>query len=291
MMASSPSHKFGQIIGGFLEYSVRDLLQSFADNNDLYLDYVHSRAARQHKKTVEWTDNKGNRHRLDYVLEKNGSETTLGLPKAFIESAWRRYTKHSRNKAQEIQGAIIPLAENYCNEHPFLGVILGGDFTVGSLTQLESHGFSVLYFPYESIIKAFATVSIDAYFEENTPDEDFEQKVISFEALDHQEIKQIRDKLHGIHCEDIKRFMTDLDVSINRKIKEIVVLPLHGESHIINNISEAITFLDNYDTVTNSIEFVKFELIVRYTNGDRIEASFKDKLAAKDFLKQFTPLK
>ena len=45
----------------------------------------------------------GNVHDLDYVFEQGGTEATIGQPKAFIEIAWRRYTKHSRNKAQEIQ--------------------------------------------------------------------------------------------------------------------------------------------------------------------------------------------
>ena len=46
----------------------------------------------------------------DYVLERGGTDTVRGLPAAFIETAWRRYTKHSRNKAQEIQGAVLALA-------------------------------------------------------------------------------------------------------------------------------------------------------------------------------------
>jgi hypothetical protein len=55
---------------------------------------------------------------LDFVLEKDGSVVTRGTPIAFIETAWRRYAKHSRNKAQEIQGAIIPLLETHRNYAP-----------------------------------------------------------------------------------------------------------------------------------------------------------------------------
>jgi hypothetical protein len=47
---------------------------------------------------------------------------------AFIETAWRRYTRHSRNKAQEIEGAIGPLAETFAHARPFLGAILAGQF-------------------------------------------------------------------------------------------------------------------------------------------------------------------
>lgn len=53
----------------------------------------------------------GNAHDLDFVLERGGSDDKIGMPAAFIETAWRRYTKHYRNNAQEIQGALEPLAE------------------------------------------------------------------------------------------------------------------------------------------------------------------------------------
>ena len=85
---------------------------------------------------------------------RNGTDNEIGQPIAFIEVAWRRYTKHSRNKAQEIQGAILPLAEKYRWNNPFLGTVLAGVFTAGSLEQLKSQGFHVLYFPYETLVRA-----------------------------------------------------------------------------------------------------------------------------------------
>jgi hypothetical protein len=118
-MAESPSHKFGQIIGDVLEVAIEPVLSLFAQENGLYLDKKGPRPARKGMK-VSWTDLSGNVHDLDFVLEKNGSLTKIGTPVAFIESAWRRYTKHSRNKAQEIQGAILPLAATYQNSAPFI---------------------------------------------------------------------------------------------------------------------------------------------------------------------------
>ena len=38
-MAESPAHKFGQIIGNFLEDFIAPFLITFAEDNDLYLDY------------------------------------------------------------------------------------------------------------------------------------------------------------------------------------------------------------------------------------------------------------
>src|SRR5580704_1075007 len=112
-MAQSPSHTFGQKIGELLEDLLHPLLLQVAEKHGLYLDYQHARAARANRKKVAWRDNKGNSHDLDFVLEAGGSESEVGTPRAFIECAWRSYTKHSRNKAQELQGAIIPLAETF----------------------------------------------------------------------------------------------------------------------------------------------------------------------------------
>lgn len=181
-VAASPSHKFGQIIGDLLEAATREPLHGVAAEFGLYFDDKHSRPARGGKIKVAWTDLKGNVHDLDYVFEEGGSETTIGRPRAFIEIAWRRYTKHSRNKAQEIQGAIGPLAETYAYSHPFLGVVLAGEFTSGSLTQLKSLGFRVLYYTYDDVVEAFAKVGIDASFDEGTSDAVIQRKVDAFKG-------------------------------------------------------------------------------------------------------------
>ena len=162
-MAESLSHKFGQIIGDLLELAIEPHLQKFARKHKLYLDKKGARKARSGKK-VCWTDANGNKHDLDFVLERGGTENKIGDPVAFIETAWRRYTKHSRNKAQEIQGAVLPLAIKYRRSSPFVGVVLAGVFTEGALTQLKSLGFGVLYFPYETVVKTFSKFGINAAF-------------------------------------------------------------------------------------------------------------------------------
>ena len=122
-MAKSPAHRWGQIIGDVLEEAFQPVFQQVSDAHGLYFDYKRRRAARKNV-TVAWTDQYGNAHLLDYVLERGGTDASLGLPVAFIETAFRRYTKHSKNKAQEIEGAVVPLADTYSYLHPFRGAIL-----------------------------------------------------------------------------------------------------------------------------------------------------------------------
>ena len=180
-MALSPAHRLGQIIGDELEAAIREPLGAIAREFGLYLDYGHRRTARGGKTRVAWSDWKGNTHILDYVIEEGGSDVVQGRPRAFIEAAWRRYTKHSKNKAQEIQGAITPLAETYKEHHPFLGAVLAGVYTESSLEQLRSHRFNLIYCPYRSVLQAFASERIDVSYDEDTSEEELQQKVVAFE--------------------------------------------------------------------------------------------------------------
>lgn len=111
-MAEAAGHKWGQFVGEYCESAIEPLLREFATKHGLFLDKKGPRAARSGKK-LSWVDSYGNGHDLDYVLERGGTASKVGTPVAFIESAWRRYTKHSKNKAQEIQGAVLPIAEKH----------------------------------------------------------------------------------------------------------------------------------------------------------------------------------
>jgi hypothetical protein len=127
-MAVSPAHRFGQILGEVLERAVEPIVAEQAKKHQLYLDKSGERPCRKGAK-LSWLDVNGNSHDLDFVLERGGTPTVQGVPAAFIEVAWRRYTKHSRAKAQEIQGAIMPLLEKHQKSAPFFGVVLAGVFT------------------------------------------------------------------------------------------------------------------------------------------------------------------
>ena len=77
-MAKSPAHRFGQIIGDLLEETMYEYCKPIADNHGLYMDYKHERDARGGKKEVKWEDINGNIHKLDIVMEKDGTEAEFG---------------------------------------------------------------------------------------------------------------------------------------------------------------------------------------------------------------------
>lgn len=287
-MALSPSHRFGQIIGEVLETAIRPIVATVAATHGLYLDSKRPRNARGGKKKVAWVDGKGNTHDLDYVIEAGGSEEAIGAPKAFIEIAWRRYTKHSRNKAQEIQGAIMPLMERYADSHPFLGVVLAGVFTAGSLNQLRSHGFSVVYFPYESVIAAFASVGIDAAYDEDTPDAIVQRKVNRYARLSAPKREQIAVFLRNRHKAELQSFAASLETTLTRKVQSVYIMPLHGSVQTLNDIASALAFIESFDESTSCEAFARYEVGVRYANRDEIRGQFKDKVTAIAFLRSMS---
>ena len=272
------------MIGILLEELIEPFLADFASQNGLYLDYQkNSRAARKGKK-VTWEDPYGNSHDLDYVLERDGTADVIGAPVAFVEVAWRRYTKHSRNKAQEIQGAILPVAEKHRWSNPFLGAVLAGVFTEGSIEQLRSLGFRVLYFPYDTIVSAFASQGLSVAFNETTPDADFRKSVKQIENTSAETMQKVKDYLIAANTAAIDRFMASLNERLGRMVERVVVIPLYGRSNEFATIGEALAFLDMHFVHEGAGDFRKYEVFVSFTNGDKVEGSFKEKDKVREFL-------
>lgn len=290
IMAQSPSHKFGQALGKLLEDIVLDdilkpRLQQFAQVKNYYLDWQRSRPARSGKK-VTWEDKYGNKHDLDFVIEVDGTDDTLGRPIAFIESAWRRYTKHSKNKAQEIQGAILPIIELHHLSAPFYGVVLAGDFTKPALDQLRNNGFAVIYIPYKDVVSAFREIDFDVAFDEETPDQSYTTASNKLASITSSEKEKLRQALMGVSKQEVDRFMLTLRNCLERYISKVILLPLFGQRYEFDSINDALLELDTINVDNPVGEFERFELIVDYNNGDTIRATFQNKTLLKDFLQK-----
>lgn len=283
-MAEAPAHKFGQLIGNLLENLIENPLQDFCERQNLYLDKQGPRPKVRSGKKVSWHDKYDNKHDLDFVIEKDGDENTQGRPVAFIEAAWRRYTKHSKNKAQEIQGAVLPIAEKHQTDLPFLGVVLAGEFTDNSITQLTSMNFSVLHFSYESIVEAFAEVGIDASYDEQTPTADFKVMVQQVADLDEAEWEIVQGALFRDNADKIEAFFTELSETLERLVERVSITPLFGDGQTMTTIADAIAFVETHDQKAASRTFQKYEVSVKFSNGDVIEGRFAKKAKAVEFL-------
>src|SRR5260221_1181144 len=298
-MAETLAHRWGQIIGDVFEQFVRDMLKSIAEKHGLYLDYKKPRRARttpggKDLSKVTWQDSYGNRHDLDYVLERGGSEDILGVPVAFIESAWRRYTKHSKNKVQEIEAAVVPIALTFSRDQPFCGAVLAGEFTRNALAQLESKGFSVLHIPYASILEAFQETGIDASsLDAVTSEDEFRHKIEQWERLPQPATTESFLKvLYRLHAAEVAKFNSHLEASLLRGVVSVRLAALRGHTVECPDVESAIAYLIEEERSYRMLEAGEqremFEVVVRFNNGAKIEATFPTRPEAIAFLRTFS---
>jgi len=286
-MATSPAHQFGQQVGLLLEEMIAPSLAAFCAERGLFLDSGGLRGKARPGRKVTWADKYGNSHDLDFVIERGGSPDVRGQPLAFIESAWRRYTKHSRNKAQEIQAAILPIAERHAWEAPFKGVILAGLFTAQAIAQLESHGFVVVYIDYASIVSAFAAQGLEISFDEETSDAAFSDALSALNALTCEQRDSLKHSLMEANRDKLSAFMHRLSVSLDRVVELITITPLYGQAQEFTVPDAAIVFLNNDEKPPASASLVrplKIEVRLQFSDGTRIEGSFPDPARAIDFI-------
>lgn len=67
-------------------------------------------------------------------------------------------------------------------------------------------------------------------------------------------------------------------------IEKVVVIPLYGIVSEFATIEDALRFLDQHHIYDISGEFHKYEVLISFSNGDRVEASFKNKRKIQEFL-------
>jgi hypothetical protein len=294
-MAESLAHRWGQIIGDGFEMFVRNVLGEVAQRHRLYLDFKRPRATRGGQGKVTWQDGYGNKHDLDYVLERGGTEDTLGVPIAFIESAWRRYTKHSKNKVQEIEAAIMPIALTFSRHQPFCGAVLAGEFTRNALHQLESKGFALLHIPYKSVLAAFKDLAIDASSEDGvggTTEDQFREKIAKWESLPQpQATNRLLARIHELHAQEIQGFKQCLEAALMRQVASVRLTVLRGHSVECSDVDSAIAYLieeeKSYRLREDGEQREAFEVQVRFNTGAKIEAHFLKRAEAIGFLRGF----
>lgn len=210
-----------------------------------------------------------------------------GVRHSLTYGYWRRYTKHSKNKAQEIQGAVLPIAEKHRFCAPMLGCILAGDYTSNALNELKSMGFKVLFLTYDSVIEAFESVGINARYDESTADRDHKSKLKNWNRIPKAQRSNVWNRLMDLNERSLQDFRLHLERAVMRQINSVRIVPLHGVAIDCVSVADAIQLVEGYDEAAPTGPLVKYEVLIRYDNGDKIEGQFQDRAATIEFLSAY----
>jgi len=168
-----------------------------------------------------------------------------------------------------------------------MGVVLGGNFTQGALIQLESLGFNVLYFSYESIVMAFSKFGINASFEEDTSAKEFDKKIEKWEKFVEKD--KLSKHLLRLNKTQVSSFFEKLKKCVSRYIISVQVIALHGNSQELNSIKKAIEFVESYSkSINKNLPLVKYEITIKYNSGDKVEGTFSAKEEVLEFLSSYS---
>jgi hypothetical protein len=167
---ASSGHKLGQLVGDwFEEYIALKQLEQVASSLGLYLDHrFRNRACRGDK--IIWMDRDGNAVDYDFVLELSGTDEKKGIPIAFFETFWRRGARHSKDKARDDSGKLMPMRATYPTTR-LLGILSAGDFTKPAQELVKTRNIDLFYIPKEQICHAWRSNGIEIDYSDDTNEE------------------------------------------------------------------------------------------------------------------------
>lgn len=137
------------------------------------------------------------------------------------------------------------------------------------------------------IAAAFKRVGIDAHFNEQMPDAGFSEKVRAWEKLPPERNKKVAKALLKANAQQVQQFVQALESTVTRQIQLVRILPLHGTAIEWKTVGEAIEFIRAYDVTNCSKPVVRYEIEIRYNNGNRLNVQFNDKESAVQFLRSY----
>ncbi len=288
---ASAGHKLGQLIGDwFEEYFVFPLLKDLAKSLKLYLDSRFiNRDARGEK--IQWKDADGNFVDYDFVLEIDGTNKRIGIPVAFIESFWRRGSRHSKDKARDDSGKLLPMLDTYPSAR-FLGIIAAGDFTKPARELVKSRGIELFYVPKEKLIKAFEINKLIIDYPDKTPES---EKALIVKNFERQFTKSKKIEV----CNELKRLIGAATInSFTQRVKaKLSALPqeirfiLRQDAYpiVFESVSDATNFLKNPAfKMTNPRESYVYQ--ITFSDGSEFERSILDMSELKALHKTITIL-
>lgn len=103
-------------------------------------------------------------------MELSGSDNKKGIPIGFFETFWRRGSRHSKDKARDDSGKLVPMRQTYPTSR-FLGILSAGDFTRPAQELVTSRSIDLFYIPKNLIISSWEKNGLIIDYPDDLPEE------------------------------------------------------------------------------------------------------------------------
>lgn len=275
--SASSGHKLGQLIGDWYEeYFVLPLLQEAARKLQLFVDSRFiTRTTRTGK--VLWDDVDGNSVDYDYVLELGGAEDKVGVPVAFVECFWRRGARHSKDKARDDSGKLMPMRETYPTAR-FLGIVAAGDFTEPARALVRSRNIDLFYVPKDKIVTAFAECGLMMDYPDRLPEAEKGELVEEFNRLfGTDKKKEVQKTLHRLLGQAvISSYVDRVKGSLSALPQEIRLVLRHDSAPLaFPSVASATDFLKSPSFNMTSPR-ASYLYQITYSDGSEFEKTVSD---------------
>ena len=122
--------------------------------------------------------------------------------------------------------------------------------------------------------------------DDKTTEADFIDRISQWSTFDKK--TALAKELFKLNKNEVDLFVDKLKTSILRKLERVVILPLHGKESILTSVDEALEYLKKYKEDKTSSPLMKYEILIKFCTGDKIEGLFHDKKSAITFLETNT---
>ncbi|NEP14126.1 MAG: hypothetical protein F6K14_28775 [Symploca sp. SIO2C1] len=234
---------------------------------------------------IIWSDLEGNDVDYDFVLELGGTESKRGVPLAFFETFWRRGARHSKDKARDDSGKLIPMRDTYPTVR-ILGIISAGDFTQPAQELVRSRAIDLFYIPKAKICKAWEDCKVPIDYADSASESVKRSIADNVEnKLTNAKKKQIHERLISIVGKSV------FDSFLQRIVAGIAAVPVEfrvtsvliGKPIVFNNHEEAEKFLQEkytHSSAESMMQMFRYEVV--FSDGNifqRADLSSNDALS------------
>ncbi len=122
---------------------------------------------------------------------------------------------------------------------------------------------------------------------ESTSDAVLQQQITALEHTPETTYQHIRQDILQVGLAPLAPFLSRLRKCLGRDVVHIQVLTLSSRPHDFVSVDSAVQFIASHDGSIPMQQFVRYEIVVRYSSGDEVRGHFQTKALAIRFLEKF----